>query len=320
VAGIHVSCASPGANPPPPYRPREPERSVLYRVVAGNLETFLSSHSQRGRDLPRFVERELREFINCGVAACGFLRLKCVTCGVEKFLPFSCKGRSVCSSCCGRRMVDTAAHLVDRVFPHVPVRQWVLTLPHALRYRLAYDAGLITAVLNVFIRAVFGFLRRRARDYGIDGAQCGAVTFIQRCGDSLAANVHFHSVIFDGVYAPGRGAAPEFFPLRAPDDADIETMVQMLAERIPALLSRRGLDAGQSDPEQSDPLARDNPGLASLLCRIRLQPLRRRSPCRPARRPRRRSRRSGASGAARHSALCRGQGLQSACECGVASP
>jgi hypothetical protein len=23
-------------------------------------------------------------------------------------------------------MVDTAAHLVDRVIPHVPVRQWVL--------------------------------------------------------------------------------------------------------------------------------------------------------------------------------------------------
>jgi hypothetical protein len=24
----------------------------------------------------------------------------------------------------GRRMADTAAHLVDRVFPEVPVRQW----------------------------------------------------------------------------------------------------------------------------------------------------------------------------------------------------
>jgi hypothetical protein len=31
-------------------------------------------------------------------------------------------------------MADTAAHLVDRVFPHVPVRQWVLSFPHAFRY------------------------------------------------------------------------------------------------------------------------------------------------------------------------------------------
>ena len=36
-------------------------------------------------------------------------------------------------------MTDTAAHLVDRVFPIVPVRQWVLSLPFALRYRMVYD-------------------------------------------------------------------------------------------------------------------------------------------------------------------------------------
>ena len=34
-------------------------------------------------------------------------------------------------------MADTAAHLVDRVLPQVPIRQWVLSLPFALRYRLA---------------------------------------------------------------------------------------------------------------------------------------------------------------------------------------
>ena len=33
-------------------------------------------------------------------------------------------------------MADTAAHLVDRVLPEVPMRQWVLSLPFALRYRL----------------------------------------------------------------------------------------------------------------------------------------------------------------------------------------
>ena len=78
-------------------------------------------------------------------------------------MPYSCKSRAICPSCCGRRMADTAAHLVDRVFPEVPVRQWVLSVPHAVRYRLAYDADMVTAVLNVFMRAIFGFLRRRAR-------------------------------------------------------------------------------------------------------------------------------------------------------------
>jgi hypothetical protein len=80
-------------------------------------------------------------------------------------------------------MADTAAHLVDRVFPIVPVRQWVLSLPFALRYRLAYDARLTSDVLNVFIRALFGELRRRAGLLlGLRSSQCGAVTFIQRFG------------------------------------------------------------------------------------------------------------------------------------------
>ena len=37
-------------------------------------------------------------------------------------------------------MADTAAHLIDRVLPEVPVPQWVLTLPYPLRYRCAWDA------------------------------------------------------------------------------------------------------------------------------------------------------------------------------------
>ena len=45
--------------------------------------------------------------------------------------------RGFCPSCGGRRMADTAAHLVDRVLPEVPMRQWVLTLTYPLRYRCA---------------------------------------------------------------------------------------------------------------------------------------------------------------------------------------
>jgi hypothetical protein len=72
-------------------------------------------------------------------------------------------------------MADTAAHLVDRVLPEVPVRQWVLSLPFALRYRLAYDARLAGQVLRIFVQRVFASLRRRARSRRpIGDPQCGA--------------------------------------------------------------------------------------------------------------------------------------------------
>ena len=58
-------------------------------------------------------------------------------------------------------MAERAAHLIDHVFPDVPVRQWVLSLPHRLRYVLAWDHDLCRAVVAVSVRAVLGFLRRR---------------------------------------------------------------------------------------------------------------------------------------------------------------
>ena len=165
----------------PAYRPRNAEESILYGVVAENLETFLSRQWERDHPVPRFVERELRLFLECGIAAHGFLRVHCDACGEDRIVPFSCKGRGFCPCCGGRRMADTAAHLVDRVFPEVPVRQWVLSLPFALRYHLAYDERLVSEVIDIFVQAVFGSLRRGAREHsGIMRSQCGAVTFVQR--------------------------------------------------------------------------------------------------------------------------------------------
>jgi hypothetical protein len=68
---------------------------------------------------------EFRTFLECGIAEFGFLRLHCDGCGQDRILPFSCKNRGFCPGCGGRRMADMAAHLVDRVIPDVPVRQWV---------------------------------------------------------------------------------------------------------------------------------------------------------------------------------------------------
>ena len=123
------------------YRPRNPEDNPLYGVVSRHLETYLARQRERERPVPRFVERELRAFLDCGVPARGFLRVHCDVCGKDRIVPFSCKGRSICSSCCGRRMADTAAHLVDRVLPMVPIRQWVLSLPISLGLRLRSGEG-----------------------------------------------------------------------------------------------------------------------------------------------------------------------------------
>jgi len=88
-------------------------------------------------------------------------------------------------------MAELAAHLVDGVPGGLPVRQWVLTLLHRLRYAVAEDRRLCGAVLAVVVRAVLGFERRRARRRGVRGGG-GSMTAIQRFGSTLDMNVHFH--------------------------------------------------------------------------------------------------------------------------------
>jgi hypothetical protein len=74
----------------------------------------------------------------------------------------SCKGRGVCPSCNGRRMAQTAAHLVDRVIPPVPVRQWVISVPKRLRCFLADRQSAVAALTRIFISRVERLLRTAA--------------------------------------------------------------------------------------------------------------------------------------------------------------
>ena len=148
--------------------------SVLYRTLEAHLDRFLATISgDESPGLPSFVTRELRAYLRCGVLEHGCVHVRCERCEDEMVVAFSCKGRGFCPSCGGRRMSELAAQLVDRVIPHVPVRQWVLSLPWSLRYQLAFDAGLCRDVLAVFLRVVFGWLSATAARQGIREAQCG---------------------------------------------------------------------------------------------------------------------------------------------------
>ncbi len=236
-----------------PYTRRTPEQTLLHRVVREQLETFLARAAARGQPSPRFIEQELRAYLRCGILAHGFLRLRCDDCGHDRLVAFSCKRRGFCPSCGGRRMADTAAHLVDRVLPEVPIRQWVLTLPYPLRYRCAYDARLASAVLRAFLRALFAELRRRARrQWAARPDQCGAVTFIQRFGSAMNLNLHFHTLALDGVYT-GAVLEPEalrFLPLSPPTSDEVARVLAGTARRIHRLIEMRAADG-------EDAIARD---------------------------------------------------------------
>ena len=50
--------------------------------------------------------------------------------------------------------VETAAHLCDHVYPRLPVRQWVLSVPKRLRYFMQRDGAVLGMVLRIFLRVI----------------------------------------------------------------------------------------------------------------------------------------------------------------------
>jgi hypothetical protein len=184
------------------YRRRRPEKTVLYEAVRDNLATLLAEASEVGRGLPRYVERDFTRYLECGVLAHGFARVRCEGCRDEMLVAFSCKGRGLCPSCNAKRAHVTAAHLVEQVLPQVPYRQWTLSFPHRVRWALLKNSGLLSDVLTAFQRALFELQRRRARKLGTRDEQTGAVTHVQYCGSGLQVTPHFHALVPDGVWVP----------------------------------------------------------------------------------------------------------------------
>ena len=70
------------------YARREPEGTVLFQVVNAHLDAF----SRETSGLPSYARAELSRYLDCGVLANGFARVRCDGCGFERLVAFSCKG------------------------------------------------------------------------------------------------------------------------------------------------------------------------------------------------------------------------------------
>ena len=137
-------------------------------------------------------------------------------------------------------MSESAALLVDQVFPHKPLRQWVLSFPFPLRFLFAKDPKLMGDVLNLVHRAISTYLIKKAGLKKKSGAKTGSVTFIQRFGGSLNLNIHFHIMYLNGVYTFEQ-EKPHFHFISPPTQLELDNLLKTIAQRTVKLLEKRGL-------------------------------------------------------------------------------
>ena len=157
------------------YEQRKPEKTLLYKLIANNLETFVQSLAEQGKTLPDHVEKEFRSYLSCGIHAYGFIRLQCKECKKETLLPFSCKKRGFCPSCTAKKMAEVAAHLTSNILPRAPYRQFVLSVPIALRYWMATSKKLTTKIHKIFSEETEALYCDKATRKGLTPIRSGSV-------------------------------------------------------------------------------------------------------------------------------------------------
>jgi hypothetical protein len=195
------------------YQRRQPEKTLLYRTIETYWPMFVIEQARVGKKLPLFIHQEFDDYLKCGIPEFGFVRTYCYQCQYSGVVAFSCKRRGFCPSCSGRRMNDEANHMIKNVIPEITTRQWVLSFPYKIRYVLSHNQKLTNELLKIFIHTIEVYQKRRARN---KNAKIGAITFIQRFCSALNLNVHFHTLMTDGVYIPQKNQTYVFQRLPHP--------------------------------------------------------------------------------------------------------
>ena len=76
-------------------------------------------------------------------------------------------------------------------------------------------------------------------------------------------NIHYHTLVLDGVFTTSAPDAVQFHPLPPPTDAEVAHLVTTIRARVLRLLGRRGLGP-EANVSRADPVAEDSRALAGL--------------------------------------------------------
>ena len=97
------------------YARHRPEQTTLYRLVQQRAQTFFAQTEEAtGASLAQFTNDEFDAFLECGILAPGFLRLRCADCGHDTLFAFNCKRRGFCPSCGARHRLHSFGDRTER--------------------------------------------------------------------------------------------------------------------------------------------------------------------------------------------------------------
>jgi len=145
------------------YRPRHPERTVLYRVLFHNFDRFLTefeSRFEKERGFLRPIIKEVVErLLDCGNPRCGFARILCPDCSAEHLLMFFCRTRGFYPSCHAKRLEEWGEWMRGELLLDVPHRQVVFTIPKMIRPFFKFKRRLLGELCQAAVQTLLKYFQ-----------------------------------------------------------------------------------------------------------------------------------------------------------------
>jgi ribosomal protein S27E len=180
------------------YRPRHPERTVLYRVLFHHFERFLAEYESRfEREYGYFrpiVKEVVERYLDCGNPKCGFARIRCPDCAEERLVMFSCRTRGFCPSCHAKRVEEWGEWMQETLLLDVPHRQVVFTIPKMLRVFFKFRRRLLGDLCRCALRALTRYFEAAAGSALVPGV----IAVLQTFGNRLNLHMHLHFLVTEG--------------------------------------------------------------------------------------------------------------------------
>ena len=110
------------------YRCRKPQYSQFYQCVEDNYETFERVYDTKYK--PKYgyfrpiISKVICQYLDCGILANGFARVKCRECKNEYLLAYSCKRRHFCPSCHAKRVVLMPSSAYSQPLASLPAQMY----------------------------------------------------------------------------------------------------------------------------------------------------------------------------------------------------
>ena len=215
------------------YVPRG--RNELHTIFERHFADFCEHYDEKyaatyGRYRLERIQQLGERFSTCGDYLQGVARIRCTNpeCGHDYFRPFSCKGFYLCPSCSRKRTILFAEHLTNEVLLKLPHRQFVFTMPKALRPFFRHDRRLFAEVS----RLIYDILRDFYHEAAGRPLLTGTIIAYQSFGDQLRWNPHFHAIVLEGGF-DGEGTF-FFIPF-----SGLQSMVEVFRRRVIKLLVDR---------------------------------------------------------------------------------